>query len=375
MSAAQVRIDDPSDFKAAQLSTLDELLRCPICKEIYKDALIITTCLHSFCALCIRRSLSNEQFCPICRKEAYENSLKFNADIDNIANSWRESRQFLLSMDRMATAHSPVIHHRNDSTDDFMSTDDLKFSTSTSEIPASSSTRRSSRLSSQTAASAASLLRDPLDGNQSNVSDMDDFQSSQLPTSPSSDTNANTITKLTSTSIVECPICCKKMSYTALDVHIDKCNPTNPHSAASGSESSLFQMNSSSSSLSFSSSFSVPMTKASKPHNKSDLNKLLRSFNLPEHGDRAQRIWRHKEYVNLYNANSDSKDPVSAKELVRRLRAAEQSMIAEKHNQSKRKATDPEEHKATYADQYTSLINDIKRQKQNSHDDDTPTNN
>ncbi|KAI8637798.1 hypothetical protein BD408DRAFT_423980 [Parasitella parasitica] len=382
MSAAHFDqgIDDPFDFKTAQLSTLDELLRCPICKEIYNDALIITTCLHSFCALCIRRGLSNEQICPTCRKPAYESNLKHNADIDSIANSWRESRQFLISIDRMATApeqNSTIMHCDYDPIDDFASTDDFRPSTSTSTIPTASSSRRSSRLSLQTV-STASSLQDPICANQSNISAMDTFQSSQLPISPSPKSNANTTTKLTSTSIVECPICCKKMRYSVLDVHIDKCSPTESYPAASRSESSLFPFNSS--------SFSVPMTKAPKSLKSStvDLGKkpikqvyaimkdrelveLLRAFNLPEHGSRAQRIWRHKEYVNLYNANSDSRHPVSAKVLVQRLQATENAQNVEKHNQSKRKATDSEEHKATYADQYTSLINDIKRKKASSN--------
>lgn len=45
--------------------------------------------------------------------------------------------------------------------------------------------------------------------------------------------------------------------------------------------------------------------------------------------------------MNLYNANQDSHSPVSASVLVQRLQAIENSRAI----QSKRKATDPEEHK------------------------------
>jgi len=94
MSAGNMEdgFDDPSDFNAVQLSTLDEHLRCPICKEIFDATMLLSTCSHSFCALCIRRSLSTEQICPKCRKPAYESNLIHNYDLDNVVRQWRESR-------------------------------------------------------------------------------------------------------------------------------------------------------------------------------------------------------------------------------------------------------------------------------------------
>lgn len=84
--------DDPSDFQADQFQVFDEHLRCPICKELFNATMILNTCSHSFCALCIRRSLSTEQICPKCRKPAFENNLIHNYDLDNVVHSWRESR-------------------------------------------------------------------------------------------------------------------------------------------------------------------------------------------------------------------------------------------------------------------------------------------
>jgi hypothetical protein len=56
-------------------------------------------------------------------------------------------------------------------------------------------------------------------------------------------------------------------------------------------------------------------------------------------------IWRHKEYLNLYNANYDSQSPVSASVLVQKLQTIETSHMNDKHNKLKRKNTSPEEHK------------------------------
>src|SRR5436190_5921744 len=65
----QEDISDPSDWKNTSLPalySLDSTLRCLICKDFY-TAPVITTCLHTFCSLCIRRSLSAEPICPACR--------------------------------------------------------------------------------------------------------------------------------------------------------------------------------------------------------------------------------------------------------------------------------------------------------------------
>lgn len=85
-------IDDPSDFESKSFQDLDEHLRCHICKEFFDTTMILTTCSHSFCALCIRRSLNTEQNCPRCRTVAHEQNLIHNYDLDNAVSTWRTSR-------------------------------------------------------------------------------------------------------------------------------------------------------------------------------------------------------------------------------------------------------------------------------------------
>src|SRR5436190_1724528 len=66
----QEDISDPSDWKNTSLSglyPLDSNLRCLICKDFY-TAPVITSCLHTFCSLCIRRSLNAEATCPACQR-------------------------------------------------------------------------------------------------------------------------------------------------------------------------------------------------------------------------------------------------------------------------------------------------------------------
>ncbi|CAO3630942.1 unnamed protein product [Mucor fragilis] len=401
MSAGNMKdgFDDPSDFNATQLSMLDEHLRCPICKEIFDATMLLSTCSHSFCALCIRRSLSTEQICPKCRKPAYESNLIHNYDLDNVVRQWRESRDFLISLEKTASApkqdlsiHSAPTSFNDDSSDDFMPTASSSTHTaSLSDIP-STPTRRSTRLSSQTITSA-SPQGSPMQMSQPDTSIVDltlPTQSHQIMPSVEAD----------GSSTAECPICWKHMDVKVIQVHVDAClngdsrippipkKSYTPASSSRGGATFPFV----SSSYSSTNAPSSPAMKVSntlktktKPVNLGKrpikqvynlmtdkaLNTLLRSFNLSDSGDRATKIWRHKEYVNLYNANQDSHSPVSASVLVQRLQAIENSRAI----QSKRKATDPEEHKAMYADQFQALINDVKRKKGNdNHAPSSPNN-
>jgi hypothetical protein len=67
---------------------------------------------------------------------------------------------------------------------------------------------------------------------------------------------------------------------------------------------------------------------------------VLRELGLPDHGDKNLKIWRHKEYINLYEANVDSLNPVGVKILCKRLEESEQCYLSSKQSQAKRKETD-----------------------------------
>lgn len=53
-------------------------LLCPICQDVYVDPVITSKCHHSFCAECIRKSLSFELQCPLCRGRLAEAELHPN---------------------------------------------------------------------------------------------------------------------------------------------------------------------------------------------------------------------------------------------------------------------------------------------------------
>lgn len=93
-----------------------------------------------------------------------------------------------------------------------------------------------------------------------------------------------------------------------------------------------------------------------------EIKTILKDLNLPDHGDKAQRVWRHKEYITLYNANYDSERPVCASVLVQRLAAIEKSQA---YDRLKRKITDPNEHREKYKSEFDLLIETTRRRKLN----------
>jgi len=88
-------IATPLDWKDTALSVLiplDSNLRCLICKDYY-TAPVITTCLHTFCSLCIRRCLSADSICPACRATNISDSgLRQNKVVADLVEDFRTAR-------------------------------------------------------------------------------------------------------------------------------------------------------------------------------------------------------------------------------------------------------------------------------------------
>ncbi|PWN46899.1 hypothetical protein IE53DRAFT_390958, partial [Violaceomyces palustris] len=141
--------------------------------------------------------------------------------------------------------------------------------------------------------------------------------------------------KLQASDMVQCPICCHEFTMAALNVHLDKggCSKEDPPPSAherggttvgrkvvnAATTSSWFSRGGSSNNPSSSSSSSsnlVATKKLTRPpyHLKTerDLRKLLESLNLPTTGDKEKLSERHRQYVNLFNANLDS-NPIHRK--------------------------------------------------------------
>ncbi|KAM6910554.1 tripartite motif containing 35-28 [Xenentodon cancila] len=66
---------------------LQQDLTCPVCKGIFQDAVLLP-CTHSFCRLCLHRSLENQKRCPVCRAEITEEQAIPNRALSDASESF-----------------------------------------------------------------------------------------------------------------------------------------------------------------------------------------------------------------------------------------------------------------------------------------------
>lgn len=100
MSDCPFDIPNSTDWLETPLSLVSPLessLRCQVCKDFFNNP-VITSCSHTFCSLCIRRCLSTEGKCPVCRSSDQELKLRRNWAVQEIVDSFRNARPGMLSL-------------------------------------------------------------------------------------------------------------------------------------------------------------------------------------------------------------------------------------------------------------------------------------
>jgi len=98
MSNGSFDIPNSTDWLETPLSLVSPLessLRCQVCKDFFNNP-VITSCSHTFCSLCIRRCLSTEGKCPVCRSSDQELKLRRNCAVQEIVDSFRNARPNML---------------------------------------------------------------------------------------------------------------------------------------------------------------------------------------------------------------------------------------------------------------------------------------
>ena len=93
-------VADPADWLETPFSSLapvEQALRCQVCKDFF-DTPMITSCSHTFCSLCIRRCLTNDGRCPVCRASDQEMKLRSNAIIQELVDVFQTARPVVLQL-------------------------------------------------------------------------------------------------------------------------------------------------------------------------------------------------------------------------------------------------------------------------------------
>lgn len=65
----------------------EDLLKCPICFDLFKDPVLCPGCAHTFCALCFSRSIKLKASCPTCRANVDATSVKKNRLVAEMLDS------------------------------------------------------------------------------------------------------------------------------------------------------------------------------------------------------------------------------------------------------------------------------------------------
>ncbi|KAI8889000.1 hypothetical protein K501DRAFT_282449 [Backusella circina FSU 941] len=359
-----------------ELQTLDEHLRCPICKEFFDTAMILSTCSHSFCALCIRRSLTAEQICPKCRKPSYENNLHNNYDLDNVVETWKQARAYLVDLegriDKGKNKAQSIIPSSQIQLERQLERSTISCEYEPSPIiPASTPTvddddfrdTPTSSASASTSMNSTILSNNHLTRRSTRLGTVNATIESQK--------KAQEEEQLKSTSIVTCPICEQEMKYSVLEIHLDRCmkgDSSIPKDTFTTEKMRIPSILKSGSGAGAGSSQSGKQGK--KPtkvvyalKNEKQMRDILKDLGLPDHGDKALKIWRHKEYINIYEANADSSHPAAFSTLRKRLEDNEQYYLSSKNNQAKRKDNDLTEYNQKYSGEFSKLVDGIKRRK------------
>lgn len=103
-------VPDSTDWLGTPLAGLmpvEQAFRCHVCKDFYNSPML-TSCNHTFCSICIRRCLSVDGKCPLCRALDQESKLRGNWALREAVDAFVRSRAALLQFARTAvTAVTP----------------------------------------------------------------------------------------------------------------------------------------------------------------------------------------------------------------------------------------------------------------------------
>lgn len=345
-------IPDSTDWLNTPLkdfSTLENALHCEICKEFY-DTPMITSCSHTFCSKCIRTALSTDGRCPACRAQDQASKLRNNYVLQEIVARFLVARPSALEVAR-----------RERESEEAESGKRKKFGKrkrtvlDSDDIAQSQEDGRTTRSKSRRI--AASQTSEP-----ETIEVVDSEGDSDF--TPEKEPNDG---------LVECPLGCgKRMKIEAVDPHLDKCEEEQKQASRSKSRTPVNMFGSS----------RPPSTQNTRPQeriselnysllNDTKLRNKLNALGIPNWGPKQLMIKRHTEWVNLWNANCDSQNPRSERELLRDLDQWERTQGGRAPNPSglsssvMRKDFDSTAWTNKNRDDFSRLIAEAKRKKHN----------
>ncbi|KAL8769983.1 MAG: hypothetical protein Q9209_004230 [Squamulea sp. 1 TL-2023] len=314
MNAASTSLDiaDPTDWLKStvpKLAPLESALRCQVCKDFF-DTPMITSCSHTFCSLCIRRCLTNDGKCPVCRASDQELRLRRNWTVQEIVETFQLARPSLTSL----AAHEPDHPDpKNSRTKRKLDDTDLEEDMNEPIVPVQ---RRKTRSQDNMQSSSPRIVTpQPTDG---------DVLAEAIAThngNPSTLSNrSHTPETGEEAGSAACPICGERMKEEAVFLHLDT------HNEPDGVSSPNLRKSKRAPSVEM---VGTSRAKIRPPERLPQLNysllkdvalrKKMSELGIPSTGPRQLLIRRHAEWINIVNANADSSKPKSKREMLREL--------------------------------------------------------
>ncbi|CAG8170689.1 unnamed protein product [Penicillium salamii] len=290
-------ISDPTQWLETPLSLLAPLesaLRCQVCKEFF-DNPVITSCCHTFCSLCIRRCLSADGKCPACRAQDQELKLRRNWAVQELVDAFQTARPRVLEFS-METARQAQAENREEPVHKKRKVAPVEEDIQVPEPNPEGRRTRSQRHHPQPE-------EHPAIENPQIIEDSQD-EEEYIPED----------------GLVACPICNRKMKeeavFSHLNVHQGDESPRKPQSTSS----SFGPLRAPQKGLVLSGKppERIPAINYSILKENA-LRKKLSDLGIPNWGPKQLLHRRHTEWMNLWNANCDSKIPKSKRELLQEL--------------------------------------------------------
>ncbi|KAI1172677.1 hypothetical protein F4777DRAFT_495842 [Nemania sp. FL0916] len=331
-------VTDATDWLSTPLpglAAVEAALRCQVCKDFYKTPML-TTCSHTFCSLCIRRALSSDSQCPLCRAEDQEVKLRNNWSMEEAVAAFSQARSAVLEFARKPSPETVRARSPKRKADHADAADRRDEQLSSSQQRSSKRLRSSARLnkarSTETASQEAYIYVDDAEP---------EVVPAPMPASdPTPEPPAFDIDVERNDGLVACPICWRRMKPLQVDRHIDTSCPGEPQPQPDPKPSAQSSQRNASKqpqpkSISISSAFapsSKPFLPAqpSKPQpppkrlpplnykmlRDQQMRKELVNLGLSTVGNRPMLERRHSEWALIWNANCDSQRPRSRAELL-----------------------------------------------------------
>lgn len=294
-------VPDSTDWLStplAGIAAVENALRCQVCKDFFKTPMI-TSCSHTFCSLCIRRALSNDSKCPLCRASEQELKLRSNWSMEEAVEAFVKTRTAALELARNGGAANagPKRKAENEHHESDDAPEGKRLRTST----------RPRRSRTHTPSYTVPTEEDEV----VEVSDDDDYEPKPGKSDVVQNVQDGTLIMSTEDGLVACPVCQSRMKEWQVFKHLETCTGPKPPQRKAGSSSTSFgnqQRQTKAPERLPTMSYSMYKDQA--------LRKKLGDLGISNQGPRMLLERRHKEWVTLWNANCDAAKPKKRSELL-----------------------------------------------------------